>query len=59
MKLTFLLSAALLLFSYTVEAGHPEKNAEGFETIFDGTDLSKLETKGNWKIQEDTTIISG
>ena len=56
MKFTLFLSAAILLFSYTVQGGHPEKNAEGFETIYDGTDLSKLETEGNWKIQEDGSL---
>lgn len=56
MKLTILLSTAILLFSHTVEAGHPEKNAEGFVTIFDGTDLSQLGTEGNWKVQEDGSL---
>jgi len=56
MKITSFLAATLLLFSYTVEAGHPEKNADGFVTIFDGTDLSALDTEGNWKIQEDGSL---
>ena len=56
MKFITFLSTAILLFSQTSDAGHPEKNAEGFVKIFDGTDLSKLETKGNWKIQEDGSL---
>ena len=38
---------------------HPEGDNEidkGFVTIFDGTDLSKLETEGNWKIQDDGSL---
>ena len=57
MKFTLFLSAAILLFSYTAEAGHPEKNAKGFVTIYDGSDLSQLETEGNWKIQEDGSLF--
>ncbi len=56
MKFILILSTALLLFSHTVEAGHPEENADGFEMIFDGKDLSKLDTEGNWKIQEDGSL---
>lgn len=56
MKFTLLLAATLLLFSYTIEAGHPEKNAEGFVTIFDGKDLSALDTEGNWQIQDDGSL---
>jgi hypothetical protein len=56
MKFTIFLSLAISLFSYTAEAGHPEKKAEGFITIFDGTDLSQLGTEGNWKIQEDGSL---
>jgi len=56
MKFTLLLVAAILPFSNTVEAGHPEKNGEGFVTIFDGRDLSQLGTEGNWKIQEDGSL---
>lgn len=29
---------------------------KGFETIFDGKDLSKLKTTGNWQIQEDGSL---
>lgn len=56
MKFILFLSAAILLTSQTVEAGHPEEKDEGFVTIFDGTDLSKLETEGNWKIQKDGSL---
>jgi len=30
--------------------------ADGFTTIFDGKDLSKIETTGNWKIQKDGSL---
>ena len=29
---------------------------EGFTTIFDGKDLSKIKTTGNWKIQKDGSL---
>lgn len=45
-----------LLLITTAEAGHPEKNAEGFVAVFDGADLSKLKTEGNWQIQEDGSL---
>jgi len=50
------LLAPLFLLLGTIEAGHPEKNAEGFEPLFDGSDLSHLETEGNWKIQDDGSL---
>lgn len=37
-------------------AEHPEFPAEGFETIFDGSDLDKITTEGNWIIKEDKTL---
>ncbi len=30
--------------------------AEGFTTIFDGKDMSKIKTTGNWKIQKDGSL---
>ncbi len=53
-----LLTLALILtFSVnTIIAGHPEKNSEGFVTIFDGKDLDHLETEGNWQIQSDGSL---
>ncbi len=30
---------------------------DGFVTIYDGTDLSRLETAGNWKIQDDGSLL--
>ncbi len=56
MKPLFAVSVVLCLSFYTVQAGHPEKNAEGFVTIFDGKDLSGIRTEGNWKIQEDGSL---
>ena len=29
---------------------------DGFTTVFDGKDLSRLETKGNWQIQDDGSL---
>ncbi|MDF1849469.1 MAG: DUF1080 domain-containing protein [Verrucomicrobiales bacterium] len=37
--------------------GHPAKDAEGFEVIFDGSNMEKLETEGNWKIGEDGSLV--
>ena len=31
--------------------------ADGFTTIFDGKDLSKIKTAGNWKIQKDGSLF--
>ncbi len=35
---------------------HPSADAEGFTTIFDGKDLSKIKTEGNWQIQDDGSL---
>ncbi len=35
---------------------HPAKGDPSFTTIFDGKDLSKIETKGNWNIQKDGSL---
>ena len=35
---------------------HPEFPAEGFQVIFDGSDLDAIETEGNWKIREDGSL---
>lgn len=35
---------------------HPSAGAEGFETIYDGKDLSKVKTEGNWQIQPDGVL---
>ncbi|MFV1994657.1 MAG: DUF1080 domain-containing protein [Verrucomicrobiales bacterium] len=29
---------------------------DGFQTIYDGNDLSQIKTKGNWRIQEDGSL---
>ena len=54
-KALFLVAISAFLLT-TVEGGHPEKNAEGFVQVFDGTDLSRLKTKGNWTIQSDGSL---
>jgi hypothetical protein len=52
------MKARCILFSFsavlitTIQAGHPEKNEEGFEK----KDLSSLETEGNWKQLEDGSL---
>jgi len=35
---------------------HPAADAAGFETIYDGKDLSKVKTEGNWQIQDDGSL---
>lgn len=52
--LTLFVSVAFIALS--VQAGHPEKDAEGFVTIFDGTDMEMLETEGNWTIADDGSL---
>lgn len=37
-------------------AAHPEFPAEGFTTIFDGSNLDQITTDGNWKIKEDNIL---
>ncbi len=44
--LSFVTSAALL----------SAEDTEGFVTIYDGTDLSKIKTEGNWQIQDDGSL---
>jgi hypothetical protein len=64
MKLTRLLFfpvlACFLAAAATAEplqdAKHPEFGADGFTTVFDGKDLSKVKTKGNWQVQEDGSL---
>ena len=36
--------------------GSLSRAAEGFTTIFDGKDMSKIKTTGNWKIQKDGSL---
>lgn len=43
-------------FVNTIIAKDPERNLKGFEVIYDGSDLSKLKTSGNWKIQDDGSL---
>ncbi|MDF1658090.1 MAG: DUF1080 domain-containing protein [Verrucomicrobiales bacterium] len=37
-------------------AGHPEKGAPGFVTVFDGSSMENLETEGNWQISDDGSL---
>jgi len=49
------LSLALFLVN-TIHAGHPEKNAQGFDPLIVDGKFSGVETEGNWQIQEDGTV---
>lgn len=51
MKLFSSATAALLALAPIAGADHHE-----FTTIYDGKDLSKIKTEGNWKIQEDGSL---
>jgi hypothetical protein len=51
MKLLYSAAAALLALAPLASADHHE-----FTTIYDGKDLSKIKTEGNWKIQEDGSL---
>lgn len=59
---THLLATVLACFAAANAAdtadqlAHPEFGAEGFEIIYDGSDLSKIETEGNWKIRDDKSL---
>ena len=35
---------------------HPAADDSSFTTIFDGKDMSKIDTEGNWKIQDDGSL---
>lgn len=56
MKQFFLTLSATLIFPFVIQAGHPADDAEGFVTIFDGKDLSMLETEGNWVIDDEGAL---
>lgn len=36
--------------------GHPAADDASFTVIYDGKDLSKIKTEGNWKIQDDGSL---
>ncbi len=44
---------SLILGEDLLKAGHPAADDSSFATIFDGKDLSNIETEGNWHIQKD------
>ncbi|MFT4551106.1 MAG: hypothetical protein ACI9MB_005087 [Verrucomicrobiales bacterium] len=51
--------AALLITPLQADEGaknHPAKDDKSFTTIFDGKDMSKIQTTGNWKIQDDGSL---
>lgn len=52
------LSALLLALSVSADdlRLHPGADAAGFEVLYDGKDLSKLKTEGNWQIQPDGSL---
>lgn len=54
---TLALSATVLADHHGEKlAKHPEFPAEGFTTIFDGSNLDSIKTKGNWVIKEDKIL---
>ncbi|MEM1294874.1 MAG: DUF1080 domain-containing protein [Verrucomicrobiota bacterium] len=54
MKTPLFLSFALFVSLVSVHA--EAADAEGFTIIYDGKDLSKIKTEGNWMIQEDGSL---
>ncbi len=57
MKKSLLVCLLTVFLAKTILAQDPEKNSEGFLTIFDGADLSMVDTEGNWVIQEDGSLF--
>ncbi len=56
MKTRLLPFSALALFIAAGVASMRAADDDGFTTIYDGKDLSKIETEGNWKIQDDGSL---
>lgn len=62
MKTTLALISSLALAAFVTPGfaddlrQHPSADAPGFETLFDGKDLSKIKTEGNWQIQPDGSL---
>jgi hypothetical protein len=59
--ITVPLAVGLLAVTLSSYAGddhkkHPAKDDASFTMIYDGKDLSKVKTEGNWKIQEDGSL---
>lgn len=58
---TLPLTLGFLFLASSVFAGddykkHPAKDDKSFTTIYDGKDLSKIKTTGNWQIQKDGSL---
>ncbi|MEM9280446.1 MAG: DUF1080 domain-containing protein [Verrucomicrobiota bacterium] len=53
-KLLSFLSLALISAAHV--ASIHAQDADGFTVVYDGTDLSKIKTEGNWQIQEDGSL---
>ena len=61
MKLLFLPLLCIALISLTLgdepaAAAHPAADDPSFTTIFDGKDLSMIQTEGNWQIKDDGSL---
>ena len=56
MKNSLILCLLIVSLVRTIPANDPEKKNTGFQTIFDGSNLSKLETEGNWVIEKDGSL---
>ncbi len=54
--LATVLATTALIAQDDVAKKHPATHAEDFEQIFDGKDLSKLKTEGNWEVQKDGSL---
>lgn len=54
--LALLALAAQPLLADEPSKGHPADGDTSFTTIYDGKDLSKIKTEGNWKIQDDGSL---
>lgn len=54
--LLFLAALAVLPAHSDELTGHPAADAPGFEVLYDGKDLSKIKTEGNWQVQTDGSL---
>jgi hypothetical protein len=52
-----MLGASSALADEGAQKTHPAKDDKSFTTIFDGKDLSKIKTEGNWEIQDDGSLL--
>ncbi|MDF1811344.1 MAG: DUF1080 domain-containing protein [Verrucomicrobiales bacterium] len=53
---SLLLPFSLLLADKSVALTHPAADDSSFTVVYDGKDLSQIETEGNWQIQKDGSL---